>query len=1027
MSPSAIIMDMDTTTTSSLVIRIPSLSAGDNYTFPDAPPLNKTMESNSSSRIITYSGTQLTQFYVDLMRSFQYRNTLDEPVTGIRIATIQVYTPADAPGQTIGSNVARVSIEVLPLNDKAPMFTESIYTGTITENAPAGTPIGVTVAATDGDTYGSAIITFASSDSFFSVDPFTGIVSSRAPLNAEGSTPYELTIMASDNDGPTSLTSSVIVLVNVTDLNDNPPVFNQTSYLISTREDASIGATILRVSATDADISEANSGIRYFISNSDTQGSGSGTGPITPTDSSNIQGLPFDISTTTGDITVSGQLDFDAGTTLYDFSVLAIDSGSSPLMGSAAVRIRITDANDNAPQFINTPFSFIVPENSPPTPVVSIMARDVDTGANGQIQFSLLGTSIFSINPTTGLLSLTGALDFEMNRTHTFTVVATDLGSPSLNSQETITITVQNVNDNPPVFSEASYRFVTPENSPFMTELRASDVDGDSITFIAMSGFGVEFQLDTFTGEISTLPNVVLDFESQRSYLLVVGASDGVFMTLVNVSIAVQDVNDLPPVFSQDTYRADILESLPLGASVVQVVARDEDTSSNAIIQYSLQQQGPFSINETTGIIFTSGALDFDSDPVIYLLNVTARNPLPPQFEDNAVVIINILDVNDLRPTITLNQPNFTFTENSSPLFIASNIEIQDGDGPGHLLTRCSATLTRSCAVGGITPCAESIFVNETLADQFGISLQNNETSMEHTLSIVGNTSEVFYQSLLQSLQYSNTAPEPLAGPRSISIQCYDINFPSNIVSISVLVTLRNEFCPRITATVSTLNFTEGSADLEVGRLAQFIFTDQDSAPHNTLQSLRIILNNRLDSAMESISILNSSGLMIMSSDTTDNTGGSGLDLLTQTIGLRSTGAPEPIATFARALQSLVYSNRQPEPNSTPRQISVIPMDPAQGCAPVIMTIYILLVNDNPPDLVLTSSPTIQYIENSGALAFAMEAGLMIVDLDHNSLFPMQSSTVILDGIMDGNNELLQYNMSALPVGVIVETSQGGK
>ena len=1012
---------------SSLVISLPFLATGDNYTFPDMPPLTMSVESNFSSRVVTYTGTNLIQTYVDLIQTFLYSNSLEEPETGVRVAMIQVFTPADTPGNVIGSNIASVSIQVIPRNDNPPEFRVSFYVGSIPENAPPGTSIGVTVVATDADVFGNTNITFTTSDTFFTVDPISGVVSNLRPLDVENTRVYQFTILATDNDIPVSLTSSVLVYVNITDINDNSPVFNQSSYSVSTREDTAIGAILLTVSATDGDVTEANSGITYMISAIDEMGiPGSGTEPITPTGPSNLINLPFVINSITGDIALTDQLDFDAGITSYDFMVVATDTSSSPLSTFVPVQILIMDTNDNSPQFVNAPFSpFFVFEDTPfPSPIVFIMASDADTGINAQIEFTLQGTTTFSINGTTGLLSLNGPLDFETSRMHTFTVVATDLGSPPLSSQETIAISVGNINDNPPMFLEASYNFNGTENAPFLEAVEATDADGDFITYREVLGFGPEFTLRAFAGEISSVFGFTPDFESQRSYFLVVEAFDGIFSTFVNVSIIIEDLNDLPPVFLQDRYMIAIPESFPVGASVIQVAAVDRDTLSNALIEYNIQpQQVTFSINETTGIIFISGPLDFDTPPMSYFFNVTARNPVFPFYEDSATVSITLLDVNDFHPVLSIGQINLNFTENSDPISIASSIQISDGDSSEQLLVECSAVLTGSCTSTGVTLCNETIFVNETLADQLGLLVQNVDGPNGNNLTISGNSSIFSYQALLQTLQYGNFAAEPDPRVRSVQIQCQDYDFVSNTLEISIALQLLNEFCPTITTSVNTINFTEGSITLLVGHIAQFVFVDQDSAPHNTLQGLRITLDNHLDSPSEFISITNHTGLMAI--DSTDSA------RLTQTIMLQTpqSQTPLPIHVFSRALSSLVYTNNLSEPTVVPRHISVIPVDTAEGCTPVNVTINILPQNDNPPVLLVTQSSALQYQEESGPLAFATEAGLTIRDMDHNDLFPIQSSTVVLDGILDTTlNELLGYNASLLPVGVsaTITTSQEG-
>jgi hypothetical protein len=1016
---------MDTPHASFLVVTIPTLYPGDDYTFPDTPPFIFGKESNSSSRVVTYSGVEPLGAYVNLTHSFTYRNSLDEPGMSTRGLTIQIFTPSDTLGEILGSNIPSTLIRVLPVNDNPPEFSQAVYEGSIMENAQPRTLVGVTVMAQDRDNSEGTNITYASSDGFFSVHPLTGVVSSIAPLDAELLPVYELTVTASDNDEGVSLTSSALVLINITDINDVTPVFNQSIYSVSTREDAPVGFTLLTVSATDGDVSEANSGVAYAIDAS-TDGSGSGVALMGAAAS-----LPFAVDSLTGVITVTESLDFDRGVTLYQFTVLATDTGFPPVSSTSQVRVRVTDVNDNPPEFTNSLFSFTVEEDTlVPSAVVSFAASDIDSGAGGQVQFSLEGTNTFSINPTTGLLSLTRSLDFETNRSHVFFVVASDLGSPQLSSQEMVVITVGNVNDNQPVFSQPSYTFMVPENTGFSETVEATDADRDTIRYRAVSGFVPGIEVDIFSGEIFSIPGFFFDFESQNSYLFVVEAIDSSFSVTANVTIMVSDVNDQPPVFPQDVYEVDIDESLSPGSSVIQVNAEDGDVMENAIVEYSLVPRGTFSINQLTGVISVSGPLDFDAGPTQYSLNVTARNPTSPFFEDYATVSIFLQDINDIPPELALDELNVTFVENEEPgaIMLAPDLVISDGDGIDHPLVRCTVVLVKSCIASDTTTCEESISVNGQLAEQMDVRVQSLGQGSEQILVVSGNVSELIYQSLLQTLQYDNPAPEPIPGQRTVTIQCQDEDFSSNAVEIAVFVQLRNEFCPVVTVASQEFNFTEGSYDLPVGLLAEFVLSDEDARPHNSLRGLRITLSNRLDSTFESISINDTAGLRVnMSDPPVGAVIGSGNDIFptTQTIMLLSPGMPRPIFVFQRALRSLLYTNTNPEPSVGPRTITISPMDRMVNCSSVNLTVHILPVNDNPPDLVLSLGNTLQYLEESGPLAFADETGLTVSDPDHNNLFPLQGASAVLSGILN-TGEALQYADSALPAGVEATSSQDG-
>ena len=1178
------------------------------------------MFSNTTHLSITYSGNAPSRVYEQLLQNSSYQNTLDEPRPGTKRVDIWAFTlAAGDTGTSASSNVATVFITVVPVNDNLPVFTQQLYRGSIQENAPSvGVTIGVTAEATDADTHGNTNIRFTSSDDRFFVEPVTGIVIATVSFDAESATSVNFTISASDGDSP-EMTASVPVVVTISDVNDNPPIFQRSSYAVDVNESLAIGATILRVIATDRDVSEQFSNITYRLTIQE-ELVGSGSGQLLPTGPPST--VPFAVDLMTGAITLTASLDHDEGQRTYNFTIVASDSVTTPLSASAQVTVNVLDANDNPPQFTNPLFSFVVEENVFPFDVVQLMARDADPGLNGEIRFSLEGTTAFavdsvsgivslrqpldyettssftfmvtvtdlgspplsstenfivnirnvndnpptftrppgpsvtynisensvftqeiqatdrdgdsiiylliggpefdinpftgmiasvapldyesqsaynfiveasdrmfterlnvtvivldvndntpvftnlpynfivqenlfphivfqamardddsgtngeiryeladtgnfSVNPTTGVVTLNGPLDYEVISMYSFLIIARDLGSPSRSSAETITVRVDNANDNSPVFVAPMgprVSFSVHENTIFREQVAATDADGDSILYSLSEGQG--FEIDLFTGVITS--TMALDFERQRSYNFTVEARDSTFTARLYVTVNVLDVDDNRPVFRQRVYSEEVPENLPIGSLVVQLRADDGDSGENAVLVYSLlETQVPFSINAATGDISLSSMLDFNAGPRMYNFSVSVSNPAPSESgADTASVIVTVQDINNLIPVLSLAQTNVTFVENSEPILVVPEIVVRDEDSSVHPLAACRATFTRSCPSSQLAPCSESISVDENLAMQLGLSVQSEETESEQVIGIRGNSSEMSYQSILRTLQYSNVAPEPSPGRRSVAIRCRDQDFMSNVVRVSVAVLIRNEFCPVITVNTSTLNFTESTnnSSLNVGELVGLALRDEDSRPHRTLLNLTVTLSNRPDASDEFLAITNSSGLVVSSSSDIDffpMTGsGSGQEVPAQTIYLRSPGRPRSIRNFMRALRSLVYVNNRSEPSLMPRTITITPMDPTSNCVPVGVTINIVPLNDNPPSITLVVNSPQEYLENSGPLAFARQAGLMISDLDHNRLFPLVAATVRLSGLRDLPDETLSYNSSLVPAGV---------
>jgi hypothetical protein len=960
---------------------------------------------------------------MSLLMSIEFFNNLDEPRVGERRLTVQLFTPTDLPGEYLASNVAEVTINVLPLNDNDPVFTQDLYNGSVVEMSPIGTITGVIVMATDSDIYGDTSITYEISppNSNFFIDPVSGVIATNVITDSEVATFYSFTVIAVDNDGPRSRSGSATVYIEVIDVNDNPPVFNQSSYTVSVSESIPVQSVVLQLTAEDADSSFINSDVRYEILSPEV-GSGVPIDPLPESPSDPVIVVPFVIDPVTGEISLSDSLDYETAQQ-FSFRVQASDTGSPSMTAIAQATVLVEDANDNAPRFINAPYSVTLNENSSvPLDILTVSAADGDSGTNGVIRYSLSGTELFTIDSFSGIVSLIMELDYEFQQSHNFNVTASDSGSSQLSAEEQVSVTVLNVNDNPPQFSQDVYEFNVPENSMLNVKVTATDADLDQITFIPSSGFTPYFELGTFIGIITNAQDISLDYETQPQFELIVEATDGFFSSFANVTINVLDQNDFEPVFLSSSYSAVINESLPIGSSVLQVTAMDGDSGSNAEIEYildSFEGSVPFSVNNQTGEIYVASALDFETLPVMYTFRVIARNTAPPYFNDTAVVTIELTDINDIRPIISLDQTNFDFIENSDAEQIAANIVITDTDSADHPITMCSVVLSKElCDSPGVDICRETISVNETSATQLGLTITVLDEIENQTIAITGSASELVYQQVLASLEYANMAEEPNPGVRSISVQCFDGDFASNVLQISVNVQLVDEFCPTIEASQLSFNYTEESGALDIGDLARFALNDQDRTPHDTLMQLQITLRNRLDEEYETITALDTSGLEISPSDSV----GSGMTITPDTMSIVATG-PASLSVYEQFLQTLVYENNRTEPTAGERWIEIIPINPAGDCSPLLLTLSIALLNDNPPIVVLVASNIIPYIEDSGDLAFASEAGLTISDADNNELFPLQSSSVTLEGVLDTGMETLGYDASTLSSGVSVTSS----
>lgn len=223
------------------------------------------------------------------------------------------------------------------------------------------------------------------------------------------------------------------------------------------------------------------------------------------------------------------------------------------------------------------------------------------------VSFSLSGSgsSDFVIHATSGVITLSQALDYERRSSYSLTVAASDSNGGLATTS--LTVTVTNSNDSP-VSISSSYTASIDEDVSVGTKVvqtSATDQDGDSITY-SISGSS-DFNI-TSTGMITTAKT--LDFETTTSYSLTVSFSDSVATVTKAVSISVVNKNDAPSL-SSSPYAASVTEDVAVGTTVYNVSAVDADGNS---MVYSVSGAGSthFSINSLTGAVTTSKALNYE-------------------------------------------------------------------------------------------------------------------------------------------------------------------------------------------------------------------------------------------------------------------------------------------------------------------------------------------------------------------------------------------------------------------------------
>lgn len=542
------------------------------------------------------------------------------------------------------SATSYLTVTVSDKNDHKPVFEQNDYRVNIRENVEVGFEV-ITIRATDSDAPSNAnmvykIVNEDGINSVFEIDPRNGLVRVRERPDRETRAQYKLIVEANDQGkDPHPLTATATVHITVEDENDNSPQFSKKRYIVQVPENVAVDTEVIQVEATDKDEGN-NAKVHYSII------------------SGNIKGQ-FYIYSPTGVIHVINPLDYEMNRE-YNLRIKAQDGGRPPQINSTGiVVIQVVDVNDNAPMFVSTPFQATVLENVPiGYSVIHIQAIDGDSGENARLEYQLTDTTPgfpFTINNSTGWITVSEELDRETTDFYTFGVVARDNGRPAMSSSASVSITVMDVNDNVPTFTEKTYSLKINEDAIVGTSVltvTAVDRDVNSVVTYQISSGNTRnrFAITSQSGGGLITLALPLDYKQERQYVLTLTASDGMLYDTAQVFINVTDANTHRPVFQSANYQVRLCEEQPVGSTVAVISATDEDTGENARITYVMEDNVPqFKIDPDTGAITTQMEIDYE-DQASYTLAIIARDNGIPQKSDTTYVEIVIDDANDNAP-----------------------------------------------------------------------------------------------------------------------------------------------------------------------------------------------------------------------------------------------------------------------------------------------------------------------------------------------------------------------------------------
>ena len=596
--------------------------------------------SNAATTLSIVGGNTANAFSIQINGRLRVENVLDFESFSSYILSIRC---ADQ-GNPIRFDDVTAIINIRDCGEFGPVFNQTNYQFSVPENTNPGTEVGkVEAIDQDGGETGKVTYSFISNASVpFGIHADTGVISVAQTLDYETqSKTYLIDVQATDS---VNQTDTVVIVINLVNIDDNVPIFTQSNYFGRIRENSPAGTTIAMnnlVSCSDADDAADSISVMYSIVSNGT--------------------IPVLVQSTTGVLTGLGGLDADTRSR-YIFTLDCRDSGGN--VATAIITIDIDPFNDFAPKFINTPYIVTIEENPLlGDTVINVEATDDDAISYNTVTYGIEGgnaATLFSIEPATGQITVQQTVDYEAFQLITLNVSATNLipagdtsGSPQLTSYTDVVINVTDENDNSPVISPISLIVaITDVDQPgtVVTHYTCSDLDsglnGDTMLYLNGSN----------AGKFNLLPNGTLVTTALivDSLILQIGCSDmGSPPRTESTTLSVQSssMNDHDPRFDLNHGFFNVQENHTVGEEIGCLLATDEDGTQtlNGVILYSLQLENNatsdrFDVNEDTGCLFVSLALDFDEENRYDYFMIATDRGTPPR--SSAIqVTINIINV----------------------------------------------------------------------------------------------------------------------------------------------------------------------------------------------------------------------------------------------------------------------------------------------------------------------------------------------------------------------------------------------
>ncbi|MDP2507299.1 cadherin repeat domain-containing protein, partial [Oceanobacter sp. 3_MG-2023] len=571
-----------------------------------------------------------------------------------------------------------VTLAVNNLDEVAPTITSGDTATAIDENSGAGSVIYTAIIDDSADISDGVTFNLSGTDApYFTIDTNTGEVTLKADADYETKSSYSFTVTATDGAG--HFTDQTVTLA-VNNLDEEAPSITSGATATSIDENSGAGQVVYTATADDsADISD---GVTFSLSGDDA--------------------AYFSIDASTGEVTLLADADYETKSS-YSFTVTATDGAGN--FTNQAVTLAVNNLDEVAPTITSGDTATAIDENSGAGSVIYTATADDSADISDGVAFSLSGddAAYFSIDASTGEVTLLADADYETKPNYSFTVTATD--GAGNHTDQTVTLAVNNLDEVGPVFTSGTLADAIDENSGASSVIYTATTD-DATAVYSLSGTDASlFSINSATGEVTLLADA--DYETKSSYSFTVTATDGAGnYTDQTVTLAVNNLDEVAPTITSGATATSIDENSGAGQVVYTATADDSaDISDGVSFSLSGADAAYFSINSATGEVTLLADADYETKPS-YNFTVIATDGAGLQDSQTVTLAVNNLD--EVGPVFTSGALADAIDENSGASSVIYTAATDDATAVYSLSGADAALFSINSSTGEVTLLADA-------------------------------------------------------------------------------------------------------------------------------------------------------------------------------------------------------------------------------------------------------------------------------------------------------------------------------